>query len=1082
MMESDRISDRYSNNVSNNNIFRETEQNFLPLQVVDNFNQQLAQVKQEPNEQQVGDLAINTDLQRGNTAQLFIDKPKCLPIIQKKLSSQDKENDEIDEISQKQNRQMSFQNMESGSDVRSSQNKQGQQRQLMAKRTIRRMNSRIKARQSIILPRALNTSITTKISQLVESIPFSILMGIVTVYALFGDDIRILTVNKDGDDAFFVLTIICMFCFTLEIALTCITKHEYINNFYFWLDVISTATMFLDIGWITDEWYSGDITNASSIKTIGSASKVARKAARVIRVIRLVRLVKLYKHARQQIQKQQQKALLRQLLRQAQISQEEKIKKQQNEQLNQESQQQLQQLEILQQIKQQSQQNLSQSQNNQQHFNDEDRVLQIPNSKGIKGMIESDKIKKNPLNQSQISGNSIPQNQQIQKPVSSQDGSDGSNNQFSKSPGKSTPGKSGQHTNSQGDSLLNGDIDSKESKVGQQLSELVMRRVITVILSVLISIPLINFDTYEEKINSYDSGIFRISQFKDQQNVKEILISQYAQFHKGEIYPIQAVHILVNGAWVQYNYQKYPEYFESTSLEPDQYRFTDLQYYIQTSINGTLLAYSAADLVSYNQTNAILSIFQTIFVCIVLAISALLFNKDVEDMVIEPIETMMKHIELIAANPLEAVNIEEQEDLVIEELEKSQDHKKLKEKENEKTMETYILQRLIMKVGALLAVGFGEAGSEIIAENIKKGGGVDPMIPGKKIMAIFGFCDIRNFTDATEVLQQDVMVFVNEIAEIVHSAVNSFSGSANKNIGDAFLLVWKYEQLDYHPDPNNPSKLVLKDNKIIKQKGDMAVMAFLKIITSISISKKLEKYKKHPGLNARMKDYSVKMGFGLHMGWGIEGAIGSSFKIDASYLSPNVNMASRLEAATKQFGSIILISGILREYLTESCQKQLRLIDIVTVKGSIEPMKIFTIDLSIKNLLKGIKEPIDKYDVSKLQQREAKKYRVIQRFQRNQLMKNVEKDSIQIADLFMNDEELVLARSPFMKEFYDTWEQGFQYYINGQWDKALPIFNQTLTMIPEYKDGPSNTLLEVLHSNGNKAPTYWKGYRELTEK
>lgn len=57
-----------------------------------------------------------------------------------------------------------------------------------------------------------------------------------------------------------------------------------------------------------------------------------------------------------------------------------------------------------------------------------------------------------------------------------------------------------------------------------------------------------------------------------------------------------------------------------------------------------------------------------------------------------------------------------------------------------------------MKIGALLAVGFGEAGAEIIAENIKKGGGVDPMLPGKKMMAVFGFCDIRNFTDATEVL------------------------------------------------------------------------------------------------------------------------------------------------------------------------------------------------------------------------------------------------------------------------------------------------------------------------------------------
>lgn len=52
------------------------------------------------------------------------------------------------------------------------------------------------------------------------------------------------------------------------------------------------------------------------------------------------------------------------------------------------------------------------------------------------------------------------------------------------------------------------------------------------------------------------------------------------------------------------------------------------------------------------------------------------------------------------------------------------------------------------------------------------------------------------------------------------------------------------------------------------------------------------------------------MGFGLHVGWAIEGAIGSEYKIDASYLSPNVNMASRLEAATKQFGTTILLSEV----------------------------------------------------------------------------------------------------------------------------------------------------------------------------
>lgn len=84
------------------------------------------------------------------------------------------------------------------------------------------------------------------------------------------------------------------------------------------------------------------------------------------------------------------------------------------------------------------------------------------------------------------------------------------------------------------------------------------------------------------------------------------------------------------------------------------------------------------------------------------------------------------------------------------------------------------------------------------------------------------------------------------------------------------------------------------------------------------------------------------MGFGLHVGWAIEGAIGSDFKIDASYLSPNVNMASRLEAATRQFGVHILISGTLYSLFTKETSRHLRHIDTVTVKGSNEPIKLFT--------------------------------------------------------------------------------------------------------------------------------------------
>jgi hypothetical protein len=99
-----------------------------------------------------------------------------------------------------------------------------------------------------------------------------------------------------------------------------------------------------------------------------------------------------------------------------------------------------------------------------------------------------------------------------------------------------------------------------------------------------------------------------------------------------------------------------------------------------------------------------------------------------------------------------------------------------------------------------------------------------------------------------------------------------------------------------------------------------------------------------------MPGYKVKMGFGLHQGWAIEGAIGSFFKIDASYLSPNVNMASRLEAATKQFGVPLLISGDLHYCLTPEVKLLCREIDRVTVKGSIKPVKLFSIDMDVDNM------------------------------------------------------------------------------------------------------------------------------------
>lgn len=62
-------------------------------------------------------------------------------------------------------------------------------------------------------------------------------------------------------------------------------------------------------------------------------------------------------------------------------------------------------------------------------------------------------------------------------------------------------------------------------------------------------------------------------------------------------------------------------------------------------------------------------------------------------------------------------------------------------------------------------------------------------------------------------------------------------------------------------------------------------------------------------------------------------------------MSPNVNMASRLEMATMQYGVHILVSGELVPICTKDVKKLMREVDTVKVKGSDKPIKLFTVDV-----------------------------------------------------------------------------------------------------------------------------------------
>jgi hypothetical protein len=212
--------------------------------------------------------------------------------------------------------------------------------------------------------------------------------------------------------------------------------------------------------------------------------------------------------------------------------------------------------------------------------------------------------------------------------------------------------------------------------------------------------------------------------------------------------------------------------------------------------------------------------------------------------------------------------------------------------------------------------------------------------------------------------------------------------------------------------------------------------------------------------------YKVNMGFGLHRGWAIEGAIGSSFKIDASYLSPNVNIAARLEAATQQFGVTFLLSEAIYNQISDELKLICRHIDIVLLKGSKIPMALFSIDVN------SDLKPSTKYSKLKADQK-----RLLYESKKNEIAVNLEEFG-SVTHFILNKHsfrELLNTKIP--KKFFRLNKKAMKYYIDGSWDKAKSFFTRCNIIYPS--DQPTKLLLEFMGENNFKAQLDWKGFREL---
>jgi hypothetical protein len=145
-------------------------------------------------------------------------------------------------------------------------------------------------------------------------------LGIVlvcTTYALFGDDIRLASFGALSDATFEILATVVFFVLSLEIVLQSIATVQYLpchrsvcckgrmavywtaGSFFFWLDLLSTASLVFEISWMTTGSFQSQSTqDAIQAARAGRLSRVGARVGRLVKLVRLVRLLRFFRFYR----------------------------------------------------------------------------------------------------------------------------------------------------------------------------------------------------------------------------------------------------------------------------------------------------------------------------------------------------------------------------------------------------------------------------------------------------------------------------------------------------------------------------------------------------------------------------------------------------------------------------------------------------------------------------------------------------------------------------------------------------------------------------------------------------------------
>ncbi|OCR00679.1 adenylate cyclase [Oscillatoriales cyanobacterium USR001] len=188
--------------------------------------------------------------------------------------------------------------------------------------------------------------------------------------------------------------------------------------------------------------------------------------------------------------------------------------------------------------------------------------------------------------------------------------------------------------------------------------------------------------------------------------------------------------------------------------------------------------------------------------------------------------------------------------------------------------------------------------------------GEDVMMVGERKDVTILFSDIRGYTTITEKLDAaEVVALLNQYFETMVEAVFRYEGTLDKFIGDALMAVFG-------------APLPLKEH------------AWMAIETALEMRWRLIDFNA-----SRPQENNFKIGIGISSGEVVSGNIGSEKRMDYTVIGDAVNLSSRLEELTKQYGCDIILS----EFTYNLCRDRIwvRELDKVRVKGKNQAVSIY---------------------------------------------------------------------------------------------------------------------------------------------